>query len=94
MYLYVLYVCTGILTTLNSVLGWVDRYSILDTGSTDNTITLMNDWFKKHLEVDQYQLFQEPFVDFSTTRNRALKLAGPDSEFILMMNGDDRLVRN
>ena len=79
--------------TLNSVLGAVDRYSIVDTGSTDGSVEFINGWFRKHLESDQYALHHAPFVDFSTTRNLALRLAGNESEFILFLNGDDRLVK-
>eukprot|EP00913_Durusdinium_trenchii_P027834 g26098.t1 len=38
------------------------------------------------------ELYEEPFVDFATTRNRALQLAGQSSEFVLMLSGDETLV--
>jgi len=78
--------------TLNSVLGHVDRYCLVDTGSTDGGDQFVLRWFAQHLEPDQWQLHRETFVDFSTTRNLALRLAGNVSEFILFLNGDDRLV--
>lgn len=93
----------SLVSTLNSVLGHVDRYSILDTGSTDGSLELMEAWFRTHLDQQQeaeaqeggdrqWQLHRGPFVDFSTTRNEALRLAGSASEFVLFLNGDDRLV--
>lgn len=82
----------GIRSTLDSVLGYVDRYCIVDTGSTDKTIEIITKFFETNLEPWQYALHHEQFIDFSTTRNRALLLAGPDSEFVFMLNGDDRLV--
>ena len=82
----------SIVATLNSVLGHVDRYSILDTGSTDGTLEIMRAWAHTHLEEDMFQLHEGPFVDFSTTRNEALRLARAESEFNLVLNGDDRLV--
>lgn len=37
-------------------------------------------------------LFEEPFIDFATSRNRLMKLAGQHAEFLFLLNGDDRLV--
>ncbi|CAK9104013.1 unnamed protein product [Durusdinium trenchii] len=76
--------------TLQSVLEAADRAVILDTGSTDGTQEILR-------EVSQQQnfpleLYEEPFVDFATTRNRALQLAGQSSEFVLMLSGDETLV--
>lgn len=77
---------------LHSVHGHVDRYCILDTGSTDGTLAIVRHWLQTHLYPDQYELHEEPFVDFATTRNRLLQLAGQHTEFLLTMNGDDTLV--
>jgi glycosyltransferase involved in cell wall biosynthesis len=79
-------------STLNSVLSFVDRISILDTGSTDGSDLFIERWCAANLYADQWALHRGKFVDFSTTRNEALKLAGNISEFILFLNGDDRLV--
>ena len=37
---------SSIVQTIESVKEWVDRYCILDTGSTDNTIQLIESSFK------------------------------------------------
>ncbi len=60
--------------TLASLLNCgIRHFFILDTGSTDNTFALVENFFKQH-QLDSY-IQQEPFVDFSTSRNRTLELA-------------------
>lgn len=82
----------GIITTLQSTLSYIDRYIIVDTGSTDNTVELITNWFQKNSQPEQWIVYHRQFADFSTTRNLALKLANQHTEFIFMLNGDDRLV--
>lgn len=83
---------SGLQQTLDSTFGFIDHYSIVDTGSTDDTIDIINNFYARLPSSVTHALHSEPFVDFSTTRNRALFLAGNSTEFVLMMNGDDRLV--
>ncbi|MDI3285406.1 glycosyltransferase [Polyangium sp. 15x6] len=73
--------------TLKSVKPFVDRWVILDTGSTDGTQEVV----RREMEGVPGELFEEPFVDFATTRNRALDLAGDATEFILWLDADDEL---
>ncbi len=75
-------------TTLQSVRPFVDRWLILDTGSTDGT----QDLAKKAMDGLPGQLVEEPFVDFGSTRSRALELAGTECEYSLMLSGDEALV--
>ena len=77
----------GIERTLQSVRDHIDGWLILDTGSTDGTQTLA----RKSLAGIEGRLVEEPFVDFSTTRNRALQLAEErfgTGTWCLMMSGD------
>jgi len=77
----------GIERTLQSVRDHIDGWLILDTGSTDGTQTLA----RKSLAGIEGRLVEEPFVDFSTTRNRALDLAEEmfgAGTWCLMMSGD------
>lgn len=75
-------------------------YILYDTGSTDGTDTIAKDFFIEH-GIKRYRIAKDEFVDFSTSRNRALNLARksyPSSTFILfpdaewyMHNFDDLL---
>lgn len=68
--------------TLNNVLPYIDEWCILDTGSSDKTISIIQNTMKnKH-----GKLYQEPFVDFSTSRNRVLELAGDSCKYTLMLD--------
>ena len=77
----------SISATIQSVKGIVDRYCILDTGSTDNTTALIKEAFGS----TPGAIYSEPFVDFATTRNRVLELAGTDCLYTLMLSGDEYL---
>lgn len=61
----------------------IDKWTILDTGSTDNTIEIIN---KTLVGVKEGQLYQEPFINFRDSRNRCLDLAGNDCKFIMMLD--------
>ena len=61
---------------------YIDRWTILDTGSTDNTISIINDV----LSDKDGNLYQEPFINFRDSRNRLLELAGSDCAFNLMLD--------
>src|SRR3546814_6686783 len=52
----------------------IDSYLIFDTGFTDKTIEATQNYFAEH-NVTNGHIFQEPFIDFATSRNRALDLA-------------------
>lgn len=56
--------------TLNSVKDDIDFWTIVDTGSTDGT----QDTVREVMGDTPGQLLSEPFVDFSTTRNYALRV--------------------
>ena len=67
---------------------YMDRYTILDTGSTDNTIQIIKEtlWDKRG------EVYQEPFINFRDSRNRLLELAGTHCAFNIML--DDTYVLN
>jgi hypothetical protein len=73
--------------TATSVRPYVDRWTVLDTGSTDGTQELA----RRALDGVPGALFEEPFVDFAATRSRALELAGRRCRFSLMLSGDETL---
>ncbi len=70
---------------LQSSIGTIDRYTILDTGSTDNTIDIILSTFKDI----PGNIYTEPFIDFSTSRNRAIELDKNKSTFNLMLSGNE-----
>lgn len=70
--------------------GKLISYLIFDTGSTDNTIVKVRELFQMYGAV-HYKIFQEEFVDFSTSRNRALDLVKqeyPSATFVLMPDAE------
>jgi glycosyltransferase involved in cell wall biosynthesis len=77
----------GIVDTLRSFAPVIDHWSILDTGSTDGTQKLI----RQTLADIPGTLYEEPFVDFATSRNRILDLHGTTTTFAIMADSDDRL---
>lgn len=60
-----------------------DRWTILDTGSTDGTI----DAIKRILVGKKKgQLYEEPFINFRDSRNRCLELAGKTCKYNMMLD--------
>jgi hypothetical protein len=77
----------GIAETLRSVRAISDHWTIVDTGSTDGT----QDIIRRELADVPGNLFEEPFVDFSATRNRVVELHGDATRYVIMLSGDDLL---
>ena len=77
--------------TIESAVGAIDSAVILDTGSTDSTRQILRAASERASL--PLEIYEEPFVDFATTRNRVLQLAGNRTEFVLMLSGDET-VRN
>jgi hypothetical protein len=70
--------------------GGVDSFFIFDTGSTDNTIAVTEQFFAEH-GITRAYIVQEPFIDFATSRNRALDLAQaqfPNAAFMVMPDAE------
>jgi glycosyltransferase involved in cell wall biosynthesis len=74
--------------TLESVKGVVDRFDVLDTGSTDGTQGLI----KETMGGTPGEVRGGEFVDFATARNLSLDLAGESAEYALLLDADDVLV--
>ena len=64
-------------------MSFFDRWTILDTGSTDETIDIIN---RVLVGKKKGELFQEPFINFRDSRNRCLELAGKKCKFITMLD--------
>jgi tetratricopeptide (TPR) repeat protein len=60
-----------------------DRWTVLDTGSTDETIDIIN---RVLVGKKKGALYQEPFINFKESRNRCLDLAGDSCKFVTMLD--------
>lgn len=72
------------------VQGGVEAYLIFDTGSTDKTIETVTDYFRR-MNITNYIIEQEPFVNFAVSRNRALDFADyyfPHAGFYIMPDAE------
>lgn len=65
-------------------------FLVFDTGSTDTTIPTAQQYFEEN-GIYSAVIKQEPFIDFATSRNRALELAQqafPNASFMLMPDAE------
>ena len=78
-----------IVRLLQSVYKLIDAYCICDTGSTDDTIEVIETFFKKK-KIEGYVL-QKKFVNFGFNRNWSLnkcRLIYDTYDFILLLDAD------
>jgi glycosyltransferase involved in cell wall biosynthesis len=70
--------------------GGVKDFVVFDTGSTDGTQEIVRDFFKQYDRVNGH-IVEEPFIDFSTSRNHALDAATrifPHATFMIMPDAE------
>lgn len=77
---------------LNSVKDIIDYFIIIDTGSTDNTIEIINKWTEKTGICGE--IYQHKWVNFSVNRTEALQLAKGKSDYALLMDADEVIISN
>jgi len=70
----------------DSVISIIDSYCICDTGSTDNTIQIIEDYFREKGKPGK--IVQEPFKNFCHNRNVALQSCIGLSEYVLLLDAD------
>ena len=77
----------------DSLSGIIDTYCICDTGSTDNTVQLINEYF--FARGIPGSVIVEPFKNFEYNRTFALQACekNPDIDYILLMDADMVLVK-
>ena len=68
---------------LEENLEFIDKWTILDTGSTDSTIDVINEVL---VGKKKGNFFCEPFINFRDSRNRLLELAGNSCKYTLMLD--------
>jgi hypothetical protein len=72
---------------LESVKPFIDRWVIVDTGSTDDTIARVH----KHMAGIPGELHERPWKNFGHNRNEALSLAAPHGDYLFFIDADERL---
>lgn len=73
---------------LESVHQYIDSYVIVDTGSTDNTIQLIEDFFIHCTVSIPGKIIRDTFINFADTRNMALRACTGLSDYILLLDAD------
>jgi tetratricopeptide (TPR) repeat protein len=73
---------------LHSLVGVIDYYCICDTGSTDDTIQIIETFFVE--KGIPGKIIREPFVDFGYNRSFALKACEDllDVDYVLLLDAD------
>lgn len=69
---------------LGSVRPLIDTWTIIDTGSTDDTIERV----EGALAGIPGRAHSRPWVDFATNRNELLELARPTADYLLLLDAD------
>lgn len=67
---------------LQAIKPHIDYWTILDTGSVDNTMDII----REEMEGLDGRLYQEGFVDFATTRNRSLELSSKRCKYTIILD--------
>lgn len=70
----------------DSVLSIIDSYCICDTGSTDNTIEIIEEYFKE--KKIPGKIVKEPFKNFCYNRNFALQACVGLSDYVIFLDAD------
>jgi tetratricopeptide (TPR) repeat protein len=83
-----------IMRLLESVSKYIDYYCICDTGSTDDTITIIREFFESRGIPGA--IYEEPFRDFGYNRSFALEKCHTDAitsaaDYILLLDADMKL---
>lgn len=74
---------------LDSLQTIIDMVSIVDTGSTDNTVNVIEEWGRKHKIPTM--VHHEPFRDFAHNRTHSIRQAKasfPDADYFLLSDAD------
>lgn len=74
---------------LSSVVNVIDTYCIVDTGSSDNTIDVIQAFFGAAGKTGVVE--QRPWVNFGHNRSEALELARSMGDYAFVMDADDIL---
>ena len=83
-----------IVRLLDSVIDLIDGYCICDTGSSDNTISIIEEYFRDKNK--EGKVFQEAFQNFGYNRTVALRECYNmgNMDYILLLDADMKLIIN
>jgi len=78
---------------LDSIVDIIDSFLICDTGSSDKTVQLINEYFLAHGKPGK--VIVEPFKNFEHNRTFALQACenNPDIDYVLLMDADMVLMK-
>lgn len=76
----------------DSVYKWIDTFSICDTGSTDRTINVIQNYFQ--IKNIKGKVYSHPFENFEKNRNWILQKSFGKSDFLLLLDADMTLYWN
>jgi len=82
--------CRIIERCLNSVMNLIDHWVIVDTGSNDGTQQLIRECLRDL----PGELIERPWVDFAHNRSEALEFARGKSDYVLVIDADEVLVKD
>ena len=74
---------------IDSVTDIIDSYCICDTGSTDDTISIIREYMAEKGKMGE--VYEEPFKNFGYNRTHALDRAAKWAEYALLLDADMRL---
>jgi glycosyltransferase involved in cell wall biosynthesis len=72
---------------LECTLPLIDTYCIVDTGSSDDTISKIKTFYDSR--GISGKVHERPWVDFGTNRSEAIKLCDGEMDYILVIDADD-----
>lgn len=81
----------NIVRLFDSILSMIDCYCICDTGSKDNTVNVIDHYFKEK-NIDG-SIYKHDFKNFEYNRNWILQKSFGKSDFILLLDADMILLR-
>jgi glycosyltransferase involved in cell wall biosynthesis len=72
---------------IQSMLPYIDRYDISDTGSSDRTKEIIKEFFDKHNIPGE--IYDEPWQGFGKSRSKALQHCDGKADYAWMIDADD-----
>jgi glycosyltransferase involved in cell wall biosynthesis len=83
-------------TTLTTLVKYIkfDYWVIVDTGSSDNTIEIIQNFFKKQSPPVPGKIYETPWKDFGFNRTDAFEKAYNLTDYVFVWDADDSIYGN